>query len=264
LALLQIFFVLISTASTDFATCCTKAPVAYDLKPYQWDACHAVYNESETDPLRRFAPAIYATLDWCRQNCEYNGMFNISETSQWLTPFVTWVIPATAMLFLCPISEHLLPPRELPSWRIWLDECVFNWLDTTLEYLQILGDPASAFNGALAQMMNDVTLCMCLKRPENKHREKSLLVTVILAEQVDIDTPIVRTTFQILSGLDKAQEYSKTACRTMMAARKKFHMSVTLPVVFYIGVAAAIFFDAFGKLGDNDTSYEPRTPGRTL
>jgi hypothetical protein len=249
------FFITITHAATDFAECCTRVPVPEDIKPYQWDACHSTYNASEISPLKRFAPPILTTLQWCQQNCQSEGLFHISETEQWLTPFVSWVIPAATMLFLCPTYEQLLlPSSPRPSWREWLDEFVFNWLDAVMEYVQILGDPASAFNGALTQMMNDVTLVACLKRPMNTHREQSLIITAILAEQVDIELPIVRTTFQILAGLDKAREYSKTACRTMVAARKKFHMSVTLPVVFYIGVAAAIFYDAYGKLGDKDTS----------
>lgn len=250
--LLQI--IAVAYAATDLAECCTRVPVPDDLRDLQWDACYSTYNQSELDPLRRFAPAILTTRSWCQQNCRAGGMILVSETSQWLTPFVSWVIPATAMLFLCPIAEYLPPPKRLPGWRVWLDELVFNWLDAVLGYMEILGDPASAFNGALTAMMNDVTLVSCLKRPENGFREQSLIITVLLAEQVDIETPIVRATFQILSGLDKAREYSKTACRTMLAARRKFHMSVTLPVVFYIGVAAAVFYDAYGHLGDNDTA----------
>jgi hypothetical protein len=254
---LSFFFVFITTTvrgATDFAECCTRVPVPGDIKPYQWDACHSTYNQSETNPLRRFAPPILTTLRWCQQNCQSDGMFHISETSQWLTPFASWVIPAATMLFLCPTHERLLRPGPQPCWRAWLDEFIFNWLDAVVEYVQILGDPASAFNGALTQMVNDVMLVACLKRPTSTQRERSLIITVLLAEQVDIELPIVRTTFDILAGLDKAREYSKTACRTMMAARRKFHMSVTLPMVFYIGVAAAIFYDAHGKLGDNDTS----------
>ena len=244
----------IARAATDLAQCCTRVPVPADLAASQWDACYSAYNQSEADPLRRSAPPILTSLDWCQRNCPSEGLFRVAETSQWLTPFVSWVIPATAMLFLCPVAEHLPPPTQRPGWRVWLDELVFNWLDAVLGYMYILGDPVSAFDGALTAVMNDVTLVCCLKRPENGFRERSLIITVLLAGQVDIETPIVRATFQILSGLDKAREYSKTACRTMLAARRKFHMAVTLPVVFYVGVAAAVFHDAYGKLGDNETS----------
>lgn len=251
---LTILFTSSAIAATDFAQCCTKVPVGKYLEPFQWSACHSSYNQSETNPLHLFAPPILTTRQWCQLNCASHGLFQINDTSQWVTQLTSWVLPALAMLFLCPIAEHLYPPSDGEGWRGWLDEFVFNWLDAVVQYIWILGDPASAFNGALTQMMSDVTLCMALKRPENSHRERSLIVTAMLAEQIDIDMPIVRTTFQILSGLDKAQEYSKTACRTMMAARRKFHMSITLPVVFYVGVAASIFYDASGKLGDNDTS----------
>jgi hypothetical protein len=252
-AVLLAHIVAIAHAATDLAQCCTRVPVPGDLAAFQWDACYPTYNQSEVDPLRSFAPPILTSLDWRQRNCPSEGLFRVVETSQWLTPFVSWVIPATAMLFLCPVAEHLLPPTQRPSWRVWLDELVFNWLDAVLGYIHILGDPVSAFDGALTAM-NDVTLVRYLKRPENGFRERSLIITVLLAGQVDIETPIVRATFQILSGLDKAREYSKTACRTMLAARRKFHMAVTLPVVFYVGVAAAVFHDAYGNLGDNDTS----------
>jgi hypothetical protein len=265
-ALVNSLFIPIVKAATNFAECCVRVPVPDDLKPYQWDACYGSYNKSEFHPLRRFSPPILSTLDWCRQNCADNGMFQISDTNQWLSPFSSWVIPAVTMLFLCPISEHLLPSqlKARDRWRKWLDELVFNWLDAVIEYIQILGDPASAYDGALTMMMNDLTLCMCLKRPANNEREKALITTVILSEQVDIEAKIVRVTFQILSGLDKAQDYSQTACRTMYAARKKFHMAVTLPVAFYIGIAAAIFYDANQKLGDNDTAYVTLTFHRVI
>lgn len=245
-------------AATDFQQCCAQVPVAADLKPFQWDACHASFNASETDPVARFAPPIYATLAWCQHHCEPDGMFQVSQTNQWLTPLAAWVIPAVAMLFLIPISEELKAPRDLAlrtTMRAVLDEFVLNWLEPAMGYVQVLGDPTSAFNGALSQMMNDWTLCVALRRPTNSDRECALISTVILAEQADFEVEVVRNIFEIMSGLGKARDYSKTACRVMFSARKKFNMSVALPVAFYVGVAAAVFYDAAQKLGDNDTAH---------
>ena len=124
----------IVSAATDIAACCTRVPVREDLRPYQWDACYASYNQSETNPLRIFAAPILTTLQWCQQNCETNGMFQVSTTAQWLGPLASWVIPATGMLLLCPIAEHLIPPSDIArGWRGWMDEYIFNWLDAVVE-----------------------------------------------------------------------------------------------------------------------------------
>lgn len=245
-------------AAVDFQKCCTQVPVPDELRPSQWDSCYAGYNSSETDPEKMYSPAIITTYSWCRQNCEKSGAFQVSDTSQWLPPLASWIIPASALLLLLPISEHLKSDRQLHGrtrHQKLKSHYISNWLNPLIEYMQILGDPASAFNGSLAQMIADWNLCLSLYRPGNGGRERELILTVILAEQADFWCHPTRNAFELIAGSSRAREYSKTAGRVIWSARKKFNTSVVLPVVLYIGVAAAVFYDAHQKLGDNGTSY---------
>src|SRR5437588_8660028 len=108
LSLILIFFIATPIlAAVDFQKCCTLVPVSEELKPLQWDACHSSYNSSETDPSKKWAPKIETTYAWCHKVCEASGDFQLNSTSDWLSPFTTWIIPAGALLFLLPISEHL-------------------------------------------------------------------------------------------------------------------------------------------------------------
>lgn len=244
-------------AAVDFQKCCTQVPVSVNLRPFQWDACHSEYNASETDPRKKYAPAIVTTYFWCHENCEKSGDFQISDTSQWLTPLAAWIIPASALLLLLPISEHLKSSYQMykrTRRQKIINHYVYNWLHPMIEYIQILGDPASAFNGSLAQMIADWNMCLSLHRPSNGERERVLILTVVLVEQADFWCLPTRNAFELMAGSSRAREYSKTACKVIWSARKKFNTSVVLPIALYIGVAAAVFYDAYQKLGDNGTS----------
>lgn len=245
-------------AAVNFEDCCAEVPVSADIRPLQWDSCHSSYNSSETDPAKMYSVPIITTYAWCRRNCEKSGNFEISDTSQWLTPLAAWIIPASALLLLLPISEHLKSHKQLIE-RTRADKLmshyVHNWLSPTLQYCHILGDPSSAFNGSLAQMVADWNLCMSMNRPNNKKRERDLILTVLLAEQADFMCEPTRNALELMAGSSRAREYSKTACRIVWSARKKFNTAVVLPVALYIGVAASVFYDAYQKLGDNGTSH---------
>ncbi|KAH0613554.1 uncharacterized protein H6S33_005440 [Morchella sextelata] len=245
-------------AAVNFEACCAQVPVSDDIRPFQWDSCHSAYNSSEKDPLKMYSVPIITTYEWCRRNCEKSGNFQASDTSQWLTPLAAWIIPASALLLLLPISEHLKDHKQM--WGRTRKEklmahYIHNWLGPVLQYLHILGDPASAFNGSLAQMVADWNLCMSMHRPTNGKREKELILTVILTEQADFFCSPTRNALELMAGSSRAREYSKTACRMIWSARKKFNTAVVLPVALYIGVAASVFYDAYQKLGDNGTSH---------
>lgn len=246
-------------AAVDFQECCTRVPVSAELRPRQRDACYSSYNESETDPLKRWAPAIETTYAWCRKHCELeaSGNFQVSSTSQWLPPLAAWIIPTSALLLLLPVSEHLKTDRRyvqrMGLEKLW-DKYIGNWLYLVVEYVQILGDPASAFNGALSQMITDWNLGLSMRKPTNGRRERDLILIVMLVDQADFGTASVREALEIMAGSDWAREYSLIAGAVIWSARKKFNTSVALPVAFYIGVAAVVFYDAYQKLGNNDTA----------
>jgi len=244
-------------AAVNFQKCCTRVPVSEKLKPLQWDACHSSYNASETDPNKKWAPEIVTTYAWCHKVCEASGNFQASDTNQWLSPLAAWIIPASALLFLIPISEHLKNSEQYfqrtKRHKIW-GKYFANWLFPTAEYIQILGDPASAFNGALAQMIADWTLCLSMHKPLNGRRERDLILIVILAEQADFWHIPMRNAVELMAGSNRAREYTRSAGRVIWSSRKKFNTSVVLPIALYIGVAAAVFYDAHQKLGDNSTS----------
>ncbi|KAG0639021.1 hypothetical protein HOY80DRAFT_965332 [Tuber brumale] len=245
-------------AAVDFQKCCTFVPVSEELKPRQWGACHSSYNSSETDPSKKWAPEIVTTYAWCHEVCEANGDFQASDTSRWLSPLTAWIIPAAALLLLLPISEHLKSNeqyfRRTKREKLW-GKYVANWWFPVVEYIQILGDPASAFNGSLAQMIADWSLCLSMHKPLNGERERDLILIVILAEQADFWCAPMRNAIEMMAGSSRAREYTRTAGRVIWSARKKFNTSVVLPIALYIGVAAAVFYDAYQKLGDNSTAH---------
>jgi hypothetical protein len=245
-------------AAVDFQKCCTNVPVSDELRPFQWDACHSEYNVSETDPEKFWAPAITTTYAWCHDNCETSGNFQVSGTNQWLSPLAAWIIPASALLLLLPISEHLKSDEQYfarTKFEKWRGKYIGNWLHPLAEYIQILGDPASAFNGTLAQMITDWTLCLSMDKPSNTKRERDLILMVMLVEQGKYQngSPMWNA-LELLAGSGRVREYSRTAGKVMWSARKKFNTSVVLPVALYIGVAASVFYDAYQKLGDSSTS----------
>lgn len=103
-------------------------------------------------------------------------------------------------------------------------------------------------------MIADWTLCLSMQKPLNGKRERDLILIVILAEQADFWNVPARNTIEFVAGSSRAREYTRSAGRVIWSARKKFNTSVVLPIALYIGVAAAVFYDAYQKLGDNSTS----------
>ncbi|KAG0639023.1 hypothetical protein HOY80DRAFT_1076085 [Tuber brumale] len=232
-------------AAVDFQKCCTLVPVSEELKPRQWDACHSSYNSSETDPDKKWAPEIVTTYTWCHQVCEASGDFQLNSTSRWLSPITAWLIPAAALLLLLPISEHLKSNEQYFRRTKWQklreswEKCVTNWLFPVMDYIQILGDPASAFNGALAQMIADWRLCISMHKRLNGKRERDLILIVILAEQADfLDAPMGNA-IELMAGSSRAREYTPERRGELSGALER----------------TAVFYDAYQKLGDNRTSH---------
>jgi hypothetical protein len=138
--------------------------------------------------------------------------------------------------------------------RIYRDT-IGGWFHPVMEYVHILGDPASAFNGALAQIFTDWMLCLSMRKRSNKRREQDLILTVMLVDQGNhLEGAPMWTALELMAGSRQVREYSRTAGRVIWSARKKFNTSVLLPVALYIGVAASVFYDAYQKLGDTRTA----------
>ena len=92
-----------------------------------------------------------------------------------------------------------------------------------VEYVQILGGPASAFNGALSQVIADWNLGLSMRKPTNGRRERDLILIVMLVDQANFGTASVREALEIMAGSDWAREYSLIAGRVIWSARKKFN-----------------------------------------
>ncbi|KAG0126826.1 hypothetical protein HOY82DRAFT_627041 [Tuber indicum] len=238
LSSIRIFFIAKPIlAGFDFQKCCTQVPVSEELKPHQWDACHSSYNSSKTDPSKKWAPKIETTYAWCHEFCEASGDFQLNSTSRWLSPVTAWIIPTAALLLLLPISEHLKSNEHYFKRTKW----------------QNLWE--NAFNGALAQMIADWRRCLSMQNMSRGERERDLILIVILAEQADFSGPPVRNAIELMAGSSRARVYIRNAGKVIWSARKKLNTAVALPVALYIGVAAAVFHDAYQKLGDNSTSH---------
>lgn len=144
-----------SVTAVDFGICCMKAArnqFNVTIEDTPWAACGVLpdFDFATDSPLN----SVNVSLGWCKENC---GGYQPSTTTQWLQPLATWIIPPFTLMLLCSIGE---------------DE--FHWLFGSLcykavEYINLLGDPASAFCGGFAEIWTDTWLAMKLSKSDQSH-----------------------------------------------------------------------------------------------
>jgi hypothetical protein len=104
-------------------------------------------------------------------------------------------------------------------------------------------------------MITDLMLCISVRRSGVERRKCDLILMVMLVEQGKLQRDgQMRRALELLVQSGRVRDYSRMAGRVIWSARKKFNTSVLLPVAFYIGVAASVFYDAYQKLGENSTA----------
>jgi hypothetical protein len=245
-------------------------------------------------------------MGWCKANCPGNQH---SDLSQWLQPLTSWVAPYIGLLLLCPFGDIKKRPtlqsgsqtatRLMNAWR-WFWDLVREY---TQEWINLLGDPASAIFGAFSEIWSDAAtlreinpqrviwpmrLWKSERVPSSDLLWLKLLRWVIVlvgdtefnqpseqqggkgrisqehGDQRDIHMLPLEKTFEITTCVpsqsnsrvadDGREAMVENAIRAHIEARTDFFKAVFLPTILFLAVTASVFYDAYTKLGDNDTA----------
>jgi len=135
-----------ASATFTVTRCCTLAVRSefekYSADHYPWTVCNLSkdidYASSET------FLSIMKPMSWAKQFCRGTQYSNLQ---QWLQPLAAYISPYIGLLLLCPIGEE--GPGKSGSF--------LHALSVWMEYLNILGDPASAVFGAATEIYADKT-----------------------------------------------------------------------------------------------------------
>jgi hypothetical protein len=148
---------------------------------------------------------------------------------------------------------------------------LYQWFLTSaklnfIEYSSILGDPASALAGTFFEITSDLKMIKrhhatvnSKEKPDTPSRIKQMIILI-----GDTDYKLSREGgFTDLTLEEEVQsnivkhgnaEFDK-AVSILVEARLDFFNAVFLPVILMLAVVASVFYDAYTKLGDNDTAH---------
>jgi hypothetical protein len=291
-ALSQNVIRLLITASVFVATadayqgtvCCRKAARLPEIRQMlgeglPWKLCSLNQTDQYTDGTT--FPSVNVTMRWCKENCP--GI-QLSTLEEWLQPIAAWIVPYIALLLLCPIQRD--PPgrrkrytRCLPLLDKWLSD-IFRGFLGFLEYISILGDPASALFGTFSQIRSDWILVHRRERYKYKESKARILEIIVLAggtaylksrdmldtlegwrsasggsKRESMDERLLGDDGESRPETTEAVRAASEAIKVLVGARVDFVNAVFLPVVLTLAVIATVFYDSYRKLGDNDTAH---------
>lgn len=214
-----IFLISISPvqASLDMGRCCQKRAreLLVELNDNPWTVCSI--GVAITDPLHQTFNPVNATRAWAIHTCPG---YQLSTLDEWLQPLAQWFAPYLALLLLCPVGETFDESDKLKgaekekklkvkkNWRDYLNTVAYwvsfgllkvtdvdsdlnklNAAHKILEWVNLLGDPASAIWGGIAQLRMDTWVAKNLwnLRYDDGHR-KNMLGVAIMASQTPMTT----------------------------------------------------------------------------
>lgn len=269
--LLIIASVFVATADAyQGSVCCRMAARRPEIRQMlgeglPWQLCSLNKTDQYTDGTT--FPSVNVTMGWCKENCP--GIQH-STLEEWLQPIAAWIVPYIALLLLCPIGRR----RYSSSLGKWLSDLGFLRF---LEYICILGDPASALFGTFSQIRSDWIL---VHRRERCHYNKSkarILEVIILAggtgylesgnmrgtlegwrrdsKRESMDERLLADDSELRPDPAEAVAAASEAIKILVGARVEFINAVFLPVVLTLAVIATVFYDGYQNLGDNDTAH---------
>jgi len=268
----------------DGTVCCRNAArlpeLRLELGEYPWEVCSL--NQTDQYPEGKKFPSVKISMGWCKENCPG---FQYSTLAQWLQPLATWIAPYIGLLLLCPIGTTSSQRESKSVQGIWkvLDWIMERAMDFA-EYVSLLGDPGSAICGVFSEIDSDLKMLRKHQRlplridPQNDLKvNRTILQVLIMVGDTDFNDEdkhlddfkrriymgIVNPATPTVSGetgrpnvlLSRHPSYIKMAIRTLVEARLSFFNAVFLPVVLMLAVTASVFYDAYTKLGDNDTAH---------
>ncbi|RFU31552.1 hypothetical protein B7463_g4757, partial [Scytalidium lignicola] len=142
----------LTNATFSIKRCCTLAVRGdfqkYYNESYPWQVCNFNQDINFSDNVTY--PSIMRSMSWAKENCRGT---QLSDLDQWLSPLCAYISPYIGLLLICPVGEVPKSKTQCPRWvNILLD-----WIrDPLQEYMNILGDPASATFGAFHEVWSDV------------------------------------------------------------------------------------------------------------
>ncbi|KAF3915182.1 hypothetical protein ABW20_dc0105972 [Dactylellina cionopaga] len=161
----------------DPQSCCMQAYLLNRSRTeLPWTVCLAK-NRNATDVY----PVITATRGWCKANCGSGSTLN--TRLEWLPVLSTWILPMLVLLANLPVGD--LPQRFIKKYKI-LEKVEVLW--PYIEWISVLGDPASAFCAAYSTLIKDFILAWSILRPRSKNEslqplDKSLLGLAMVASR---------------------------------------------------------------------------------
>lgn len=198
------------------------------------------------------APYLYTTLEevWDEPICKG---FQSSEPDQWLDPWTGWVLPGLSLLVMTPVAAKAVRRRRVRKGRGQYSENIDRTIDRFIpgkileflghvkEWIFILGDPASAFCGTLAEMWRDMVLVKShLSAGSGKNVKDRLVARIcVLMAQVKY-TEDTALAVRFLQGYSGSMPIARDAVRAMVGGRVRLLSTVVLPVVLYTGSAATV------------------------
>ncbi|KAK4228531.1 hypothetical protein QBC38DRAFT_535688 [Podospora fimiseda] len=214
----------------------------------------------------------YYATQWpwevCNFNKEIDYSTNVTNLRQWLQPLATYISPYIGLLLLCPIGSQEEDQKKSentalsPTIRL-----VLRALKVILEYLGILGDPASAAFGAITEIYSDTKglyRISSLQSSSLKVRDARWVAALAGALKSSSDTDwlsnITNNTEHLLNNNkpDSEPEPSSTDARLRetettrgitlcIISRPAFASAVLIPVLLMLAVTATTFYDAYAK-----------------
>ena len=140
-----------ASATFSVARCCTLAVRTefqkYYAEHFPWEVCNL--NKEIDYSTNETFPSIMKPMSWAKQFCRGTQYSNLR---QWLQPLAAYISPYIGLLLLCPIGEED-PDKNAQSTP--LGGSLLPALKVGMEYLSILGDPASAVFGAATEVYSD-------------------------------------------------------------------------------------------------------------
>ena len=269
--------------ATNFAKCCMYA-VRDNMEQYRnvyppWSVCN--YSQPIGYPTNGTLQSVTATLGWCKQRCPGT---QVSELGQWLQPLATYLSPYIGLLLICPVGD--VTPIQPAEGTHKIVAKVLIFLDivrcSVQEYVCLLGDPASAMWGAFSEILNDMKLVRKINEVGAKEpftRKTYYVWIALLAGSNDYEGTKLGKLGEVVMSTDKQtaepdekkqlsittvtsadnskvhQDNLRHLLKCMIEARASFVLSVLIPVVLMLAVTASVFYDAYNKLGDNDTAH---------
>jgi len=267
-----------ANAALDMGRCCQlrARQLLDELQLNPWAACSI--GATITDPLTQIYDSVNATKDWAMHTCPG---WQRSSLEEWLMPLVQWLAPYLALVVLCPIGEsvhekvHETENKQTGSmwllyWARTRNLKQYFWPENAeepcqevshkkvLEWINILGDPASAIWGAIYQLGMDVWVVRALvvrRDADHPDRSKKNMMLGILV--VGSQTPIDHKKTNILEEIARSGDAKMLEAEIwrVLVAGTDFANGILIPVLLHFMLTAWGFYQAYKKLGDNDTAH---------